>query len=50
MLKLGRVKLHAVNGKDVHHVHRRGEKHPDTWDNKLSNLRVIPKSKNRSIK
>jgi hypothetical protein len=50
MLKLGKVKLHAKNGGDVHHVHHKNCIFTNTWDNELSNLRVIPKSKNRSIK
>jgi hypothetical protein len=52
MLRLGKVKLHAKNGGDVHHVHHHinGKIITNTWDNRLSNLRVMPKSKNRSIK
>jgi hypothetical protein len=52
MLRLGKVKLHAINGKDVHHVHHHinGKIITNTWDNRLRNLRVISKSKNRSIK
>ena len=44
MLKLGKVKKHAQNGGDIHH------KNHNPWSNELSNLKVIPKSKNRSIK
>lgn len=50
MLALGKVKLHAKNGGDVHHVHHKNCIFTNTWDNRLSNLRVMPKSKNRSIK
>lgn len=42
MVKAG--KASKGDGKDVHHVSRR------TSDNSAKNLRVIPKSKNRSMK
>lgn len=37
-------KVRPGDGKDVHHVSRK------TSDNSAKNLRVLPKSKNRSIK
>lgn len=48
MLRLGKVRKYSST--DVHHIHHRDTKHPDTWDNSLKNLRTINKSKNRSIK
>jgi hypothetical protein len=42
MLKLGRVR--KGSNSDIDH------KNHNTLDNRLNNLRVIPKSKNRSIK
>jgi hypothetical protein len=42
MLRLGRVRKYSNS--DVDH------KNHNTWDNRLNNLRVIPKWKNRSQK
>lgn len=42
MIKKGKVK--KGDGKDVDHVNK------NTLDNRPSNLRIMPKSKNRSIK
>ena len=44
MLKLGRVKKYSKNGGDIHH------RDHNTKNNKLSNLKVMSKHKNRSIK
>lgn len=42
MIKLGKVRKYSNS--DVDH------KNHKTWDNRLNNLRVLPKWKNRSIK
>jgi hypothetical protein len=42
MLRLGKVRKYSSS--DVDH------KNHNTWDNRLNNLRVIPKYKNRRLK
>jgi len=44
MLKLGKVKKYSKNGGDIHH------RDHNTKNNRLNNLKVMSKHKNRSIK